>query len=89
MSVLKYIELTGESPESWARAGRATVEAARETIREIRHIEVTRMTARVEADGSLIYQTTLKLAFSVERAGDEEPLAFQQAVEIVAEEELP
>lgn len=89
MSVLKFIELTGESAESWARAGSAAVDAARETIREIRHMEVTRLTARIEGDGSLIYQTTLKLAFHVERATDEEPLALQQAVEIVADEPLP
>ncbi len=89
MSVLKFIELTGESRESWARAGQAAVEAARQTLREIRHIEVMRLTARVEGDGSLTYQTTVKLAFHVERADEDEPLALQQAVEIVAEEPLP
>lgn len=89
MSILKFIELTGESPESWARAAQAVVEAARQTLRDLRHIEVTRLTARIEADGSLTYQTTVKLAFQVERAVDEENLALQQAEEIVAEEPLP
>jgi flavin-binding protein dodecin len=89
MSILKSIELTGESPESWARAGQAVVEAARQTLRDLRHIEVTRLTARIEVDGSLTYQTTVKLAFHVERAEDEENLALQQAEEIVAEEPLP
>ena len=89
MSILKFVELTGESDESWARAGKVAVQAASETIRHIRHVEVTRLTARVEADGSLIYQTTLKLAFHVERADEDEPLALQQAEEIVAEEPLP
>ena len=89
MSILKFVELTGESDESWARAGKVAVQAASETIRHIRHVEVTRLTARVEADGSLIYQTTLKLAFHVERADEGEPLALQQAEEIVAEEPLP
>jgi flavin-binding protein dodecin len=90
MSILKFIEITGESRESWAKAGQAAFEAARETIRQIRHLEVTRLTARVEEDDVLIYQTTIKLAFHVERADeDEAPLAVQQAEEIVAEEPLP
>jgi flavin-binding protein dodecin len=89
MSLLKYIELTGESTESWAQAGRAAYDGARQTLREIRHIEVTRLTARVEPDGGLMYQTTLKLAFSVERDMDDEPLAVQQAAEIVSEEGMP
>lgn len=89
MSVLKFIELTGESNESWAKAGRAAVDAARQTLRELRHIEVVRLTARIEADSTLIYQTTIKLAFHVERADDDEPLALQQAAEIVADEPLP
>ena len=89
MSVLKFIELTGESPESWAKAGQAAVEAASKTLHSLRHIEVTRLTARIEGDNQLIYQTTVKLAFHVDRADDDEPLAIQQAVEIVAEEPLP
>jgi flavin-binding protein dodecin len=89
MSVLKFIEITGESRESWARAGEAAFEAARQTVRLIRHLEVTRLTARVEGDSTLIYQTTVKLAFHVEREGEEENVVLQQAAEIVAEEPLP
>lgn len=90
MSVLKFIEITGESRESWARAGRAAYDAARQTIRLIRHIEVMRLTARVEDDGTLIYQTTIKLAFHVEGTDEEDgTLAVQQAEEIVADESLP
>ena len=89
MPILKYIELTGESRDSWARAGQAVVVAAQQTLRGIRHIEVTRLTARVEDDGSLTYQTTVKLCFEVERTDEDEPIALQQAEEIVAEEPLP
>jgi flavin-binding protein dodecin len=89
MSVLKFIEITGESRESWARAGEAAFEAARQTVRLIRHLEVTRLTARVEDDSTLIYQTTVKLAFHVEREDEEENVVLQQAAEIVAEEPLP
>lgn len=89
MSILKFIELTGESSESWAKAGQAAVEAAAQTLHGLRHIEVVRLTARIEGDSSLVYQTTVKLAFHVDRADDDEPLALQQAVGIVAEEPLP
>lgn len=88
MAVLKFIELTGESSESWAKAGKAAVDAAHQTLHGLRHIEVIRLTARIENDQQLIYQTTVKLAFHVDRA-DDEPLAMQQAAEIVAEEPLP
>jgi dodecin len=89
MSVLKFIELTGESTESWAKAGQAAVDAARQTLHGLRHIEVVRLTARIEDDASLVYQTTVKLAFHVDRADEGEPLALQQAAEILAEEPLP
>lgn len=89
MSILKFIELTGESTESWAKAGQAAVEAASKTLHGLRHIEVVRLTARIEGEHELIYQTTVKLAFHVDRADDDEPLAMQQAAEIVAEEPLP
>jgi flavin-binding protein dodecin len=89
MSVLKFVEVTGESRESWARAGEAAFEAARQTLRLIRHIEVTRLTGRVEDDNTLIYQTTIKLAFHVEGLDEGENVALQQAAEIVAEEPLP
>jgi len=89
MSILKFVELTGESAESWAQAGQAAVDAASRTLHSLRHIEVIRLTARIEADSRLVYQTTVKLAFHVDRAEEGESLALQQAVEIVADEPLP
>ena len=89
MSILKFIELTGESNESWAQAAQAAVDAASRTLHNLRHIEVVRLTARIEQDSQLVYQATVKLAFHVDRADDGESLALQQAVEIVAEEPLP
>ena len=89
MTILKFIELTGESTESWAKAGQAAVDAASQTLHGLRHIEVIRLTARIEGETQLIYQTTVKLAFHVDRADGDEPLAMQQAAEIVAEEPLP
>jgi flavin-binding protein dodecin len=89
MSVLKHIELTGESRESWAQAGRVAVDAARQSIRHVRELEVTRLKARVEDDGALVYLTTVKLTFTIEREVDDEPLALQQAVEIVSDEPSP
>jgi dodecin len=88
MSVLKYIELTGESETSWESAAQAAVEAASKTLRELRHLEVIRLTARFEPDLRMIYQATLKLAFAVEGTDEQEALVLQQAVEIVSEEPL-
>jgi flavin-binding protein dodecin len=88
MAILKHIVLTGESTESWAQAGRAAVQAAQQTLRNVREIEVTRLTARVEGDGELVYQATVNLSFEVEQGSDDGPLALQQAVEIVSEERL-
>ena len=89
MAILKHIALTGESTESWAQAGRAAVQAAQRTLRNIREIEVTRLTARVEGDGDLVYQATVSLSFEVDQGNGDDPLALQQAVEIVSEERLP
>lgn len=88
MSVLKFIDLTGESPESWAQAARVAIDTASQTLRRLRHAEVTRLTIRIGEDGEMIYQSTIKLAFHIERADEDESLALQQAVEIVTEEPL-
>jgi flavin-binding protein dodecin len=88
MSVLKYIEVTGESPESWALAARAAIDDVQRTVRNLRHLEVTRLTARFDQDGGFVYQTTMKVAYEGDSL-DDEPLALQQAEEIVADEELP
>ena len=40
-SVYKVIELVGTSTESWDKAGKAAVERAAETLRDLRVAEVT------------------------------------------------
>ena len=40
-SVYKVIELVGTSTESWDKAGKAAVERAAETLRDLRIAEVT------------------------------------------------
>ncbi len=66
MSVLKFIEITGESDESWAAGARVAIDEARKTLRGMRHAEVTHLTIRLNDEGLFEYQTTLKLAFAVE-----------------------
>lgn len=86
MSVLKHIEITGESPESWALAARHAVEEARKTLRHVRHAEVTRLEIRLSDTGLFEYLTTLKLTFSVERPADSDEEAAIAAAEDVLDE---
>jgi flavin-binding protein dodecin len=88
VSVLKHIEITGESPESWAIAAREAVDEARKTIRHLRHAEVTRLTIRLSENDLFMYQTTMKLAFAVMRDEDsDEEAAIAIAEEILEEVE--
>jgi len=88
VSVLKHIEITGESPESWAMAAREAVDEARKTIRHLRHAEVTRLTIRLGDNDLFMYQTTMKLAFSVRHDEDsDEEAAIAVADDILEQAE--
>jgi hypothetical protein len=65
MSTYKVIELVGTSNASWADAAKTALEAAGETLRDLRVAEVTRMDVRIEDDGRLIYRTRLQVSFKV------------------------
>jgi hypothetical protein len=66
-SVAKVVELIGSSPVSWEKAAANAVEAAAHTIRNIRGIDVTRWTAKVEKNKIIEYRAVVKIAFIVER----------------------
>jgi len=66
MGVIIIREMVGSSPESWSAAAAAAVVRASHTVRNIRHIEVVRHTARVD-DGRIVeYQVELKIHFEYE-----------------------
>jgi flavin-binding protein dodecin len=67
MSVAKVVELIGSSPDGWEAAAANAVEAAARTIRNIKGIDVTRWTAKVEKNKIVEYRAVVKIAFIVER----------------------
>jgi flavin-binding protein dodecin len=67
MSVAKVVELIGSSPEGWEAAAANAVEAAAQTLRNIKGIDVTRWTAKVENNKIVEYRAVVKIAFIVER----------------------
>jgi flavin-binding protein dodecin len=67
MSVAKVVELIGSSPDGWEAAAANAVEAAARSLRNIKGIDVTRWTAKVEKNKIVEYRAVVKIAFIVER----------------------
>jgi hypothetical protein len=67
MSVAKVVELIGSSPDGWEAAAANAVEAAARSLRNIKGIDVTRWTAKVEKNKIIEYRAVVKIAFIVER----------------------
>lgn len=66
MGVIIIREMVGSSPESWSVAAANAVARASSTVRNIRHVEVVRHTAKVD-DGRIIeYEVELKIFFEYE-----------------------
>jgi flavin-binding protein dodecin len=68
ISVAKVVELIGSSPNSWEEATANAVEAAGQTIRNIKGVDLKRCTAKVENNKIVEYRAVVKIAFIVERA---------------------
>lgn len=69
MSVASVVELVGSSGKSWEDAAQVAVDDAIKTIRGIRGIEVTDLTAKINSSTGKIqeYRACVKLSFGVER----------------------
>ncbi|HYG71865.1 MAG TPA: dodecin family protein [Actinomycetota bacterium] len=66
-SVVKVIELVGNSPNSFSDAVRNAVKTASRTIRNISGVDVISSSAEVGADGELTnYKVNVKIAFVIE-----------------------
>ncbi len=69
-SVYKVIELIGTSTESWEAAGRAAVERAAQTLRDLRVAEVIEQDIQI-TDGKVeAYRVKLRVSFKYEKETD-------------------
>ena len=67
MSVYKFIELVGTSPDSWEKAAQAAVNVASQTLRDLRIAEITMLDLVIEEGKITQYRAKVKLSFKVER----------------------
>ncbi len=67
MTVVKIIELIGNSSKSWEDAAANAVKTAAKTVRNIKAVHVKKCTAKVEKDKIVEYRAVVKIAFIVER----------------------
>jgi flavin-binding protein dodecin len=67
MSVYKFIELVGTSPESWEKAATAAINVASQTLRDLRIAEITMLDLVIEEGKVTQYRAKVKLSFKVER----------------------
>ena len=66
MSVVKYLELSGQSPNSYEDAIREAVERASSTLRNIRSVWVKEFEAVVENDQVTEFRAIMKISFELE-----------------------
>lgn len=66
MSVVKVIELVGQSEQSWEDAVRSAVSEAAKTVRHITGVEVLNWTGEVEGGEIKNYRADVQVAFVVE-----------------------
>lgn len=67
MSVVKIIELVGESPEGWETAMREVVAEAQKTLRGITRIGVKDLDVRMQDDKIQVFRVRAEVSFRLER----------------------
>ncbi|MBX6378907.1 MAG: dodecin domain-containing protein [Clostridia bacterium] len=67
-TVVKVLELVGESPRDWTDAVQNAVAEAAKTIDHITGVEVANLTANVENGRVVEYKANVKVAFAVDAA---------------------
>ena len=83
MAIVKMIELSAQSSESWEDATRQAVERASRSLRNIRSVWVKEFEAAVDANKVTQFRVILKISFqleegeSVRRMEDEEILGIE------------
>ncbi|MCL4515122.1 MAG: dodecin family protein [Firmicutes bacterium] len=66
MTVVKVIEVLGESTEGWQEAVENAVHEATRTIHNISGVEVLNLTANVKEDQIVEYKADVQIAFAVD-----------------------
>jgi flavin-binding protein dodecin len=69
MSVVKFLELSARSPNSYEDAIRQAVEQASSTLRGIRSVWAKEFEAIVENDKVTQFQVIVKISFELEEGG--------------------
>ena len=69
MSVVKFLELSGQSPNSYEDAIHQAVERASSTLRNIRSVWVKEFEAVVENDKVTQFRAVVKISFELEEGG--------------------
>ena len=65
-SVYKVIELVGSSSESWEKAAAAAIDRARQSLRDLRVAEVTKLDVQIK-DGKIeAYRAKVNVSFKYE-----------------------
>jgi dodecin len=67
MSVYKFIELVGTSPESWEKAAASAIATAATTLRDLRVAEITKLDMQIEEGNVVAYRARVSLSFKVEK----------------------
>ena len=67
MSVVKIIELVGESPKGWDDAARVVISEAQKSLRGITRIGVKEFDVRMSKDKVDVFRVRAEVSFRVER----------------------
>jgi hypothetical protein len=67
MSVVKIIELVGESPEGWDEAAQNLVSEAKATLRGITRIGIKEFDIRMKDNEIEVYRVRAEVSFRIER----------------------
>ena len=67
MSVVKIIELVGESPNGWDDASKNVIAEAQKSLRGITRIGVEEFDIRMKDDKVDVYRVRCKVSFRVEK----------------------
>jgi len=67
MSVVKIIELVGESPNSWDDAMKSVIKEAQDSLRGITRIGVREFDVRMKDDQIEVFRVRAKVSFRIEK----------------------